>query len=811
MSKENQTGDPRTKGVTMSDGRQEILELAKVQHPENTVECPLCKTGLKARNLVRHYDRQHKGQPVPTKQEGNEERKPTAPQPNAPQPAAPSRPSRARSEIQPCTELLALAGPRLYRNNMFRVLGLQVSSSASEVRKREKRMEMERKLGLDSSSTTINALELDPEPESEVRARAVERMSEPVARFLDEFFWVWPLAGSGTLDGPIAALERGDLTAAMKAWRGVDKGSEAGAVAQRNLAVIHHLRALDAELAIVEGDDGEIDRRALKADWKSALQLWFDASLSEDLWARSRERVRELNDQVLTTGFVRRVRESLPLALVSINVQLALDAAERGDASSVARQMALMSEMPFGQECNEQALQAAIKPIRDRIKTYIEAAKGRWTAKPPTGNEAVRDLHAQASKQLAVVDALLSAGHPARSGLHDMVAEAMLGGQIAYLQKTAAWDESISLLVLAKETAAGAVTRNNLQENIDVLQRERDLGNDWYSPGYWDLPEETVEAVEVLHGELKAGNLAKTIKGLIENHAAHESGGPLLRCLAHALSLHGIQQFNEGYAQYDPGGGMLEGLLDKLRGLSETQLHIALSTYPSPTDYSVPKCLNCGRKDYTSWNNFTFKDIELFWCIICQEKYESSVAKAKAQFKPIIVRAYEYVQLADELDPNESGIVRNLGNIKGMLVDFGARPSSTKRLRKSLGMNSKRKAKASRPATTRPGSVTDAVSKGTGSKSHAALIGALVGLLAFAVSFFIPVEGTPLTVIQWLSSQVAEFLELPEFPSSTNQNVNFGVQAAIFLAFWMLGAGIGMLFRRAPEPGTASDGEGGGA
>lgn len=111
--------------------------------------------------------------------------------------------------------LLERATPDLYRKNLFRVLNLSVTANSADARRHLKRLEMRRRLGVASNSGGANALALDPPPgEEEIRV-ALDQLSDPLARFLDEF-WFWPLSADAPSDAALEALDRADLDAATR-------------------------------------------------------------------------------------------------------------------------------------------------------------------------------------------------------------------------------------------------------------------------------------------------------------------------------------------------------------------------------------------------------------------------------------------------------------------------------------------------------------------------------------------------------------------------------------------------------------------
>ena len=97
----------------------------------------------------------------------------------------------------------------------------------------------------------------------------------------------------------------------------------------------------------------------------------------EEFWSVLKNRIRDLNDMQLTTGFARRIRSTLPKALLLINARLALSAAERGDTDLAERHIQLIGNTSFGKDLAEEAIREAIKPIRNRIKTATDKAESR--------------------------------------------------------------------------------------------------------------------------------------------------------------------------------------------------------------------------------------------------------------------------------------------------------------------------------------------------------------------------------------------------------------------------------------------------
>ncbi|RJQ63191.1 MAG: tripartite tricarboxylate transporter TctB family protein [Desulfobacteraceae bacterium] len=583
-----------------------------------------------------------------------------------------------------CEQLLALATPQIYRRNLFRVLGLPVNATSKDVHRQQKRRQMQEKLGVTPSDNRSGPLSLKPPPtEDEIRA-AMERLNHPVDRLLDECLWFWPTNASAAADPAIKALESGEVKKASQIWSGQSKTKGPGEVASHNLAVLYHLAALDHEENLTQKSLDQKRQELLANIWRRAFTQWNTVLDGEEFWSVVRERIREMNDLQLTTGFARSIRASLPKALLLINVRIALNAAERGDTDRAKQHILLVSEVAFREGLAEEAVREGLQPIRNRIKTAIDSAKSGWTAMPQHGNRYVRELAEQIKGCLTVVDAILRPGNVSRSSLHDMAVEAMLEGETAFSIKTNDWKEGIDLLELARKNAASDTLRTKIDEDIETNRKNIENGNDWCSPGYWDLPEETTSQLESIREKTRAGDYDGAIRELLALNAQNGEE-PMRRCLAFSLSLKGINLANDAQRNFNPETGVIGKILENLREMSEHQRMMTFINKPDPYSTFQPPCLCCQRSGYTNWVNFTYKNIQLFMCSSCSTQHNSQFNAEKTRLRKGIESALEYLLLAQEMDPHDPGVQRNLNALKGTAQELECPIPTTKNLKKKLG------------------------------------------------------------------------------------------------------------------------------
>ncbi len=563
-----------------------------------------------------------------------------------------SEENNTSSGVQVSEELLAMANGGLYRNNLFRILAIPVKAGPAEVRQRQKRLEMQRKLGLVADGGAGGGLfPMDPPPTTETATKAIERMNDPVARFLDEFFWFSAPDG----DVGIAALERGNVGAARESWQQMVAGSRSAVHALHNLAVMDHLLALESP-----SPNGHAS---------SALAAWKETLAEEAFWDRVRARIGEMNDVRLTTGFARRLRHSLPSMVVLSFARQAVAAAEQGDAKGAQAVLAVIRQSGYGDDVVDAVMREALTPLRSRISAAVASAKNRWTKKPHHGDRIIRELY-EAVHPLLTVHDLVVDNDIARQGVHDEVAEAMNLAEVAYCKATNNWAEGAKLLAIAKGIAIGQRLQDQISDNIRIDQENIKSGNDWCAPGYWDLTPEVIAELEKARTHAEAGSFDAALEILLAMDK--EIGFPLVRAAAHCMSIKAIRKFNEAIGEFNAESGVLKTLMDNIRNKNSATI-MALCQPPQPTmnTWQLPSCPVCGSSHYTSWTNFRLKELPMWMCSSCSSRHNSDVESKKRTFLGAISEPMQYLALASRFDPKDPGILRNKEGIEKTARDCG--------------------------------------------------------------------------------------------------------------------------------------------
>ncbi len=318
--------------------------------------------------------------------------------------------------------------PEFYRQNPFRQTGLRILAGPREILKRVDQLKLSHELGALPSRWAFAPAE--SLPLDEIRA-AAQVLQNPPERLLHEFFWFWP--EHYPQDGPDPALDclaEGDTGRAGEIWSAA--ASEGHEVAWHNLAVYHHLLALDWE------KDPERDDASLGEIWRQALNYWLQIAASEKIWARLQARVDALGDAQLTAASVARLRTGFLDAIAQINAALACRHAERGRLSRAALHVSLVAEIFPGAPARvAPLLEHAALPAARRLAARGEKAAHDSMAATGAGLGAATALVHESGHDLRLLATLGGASSEFFREHVRLFASTVLDGVVRYQRETA--------------------------------------------------------------------------------------------------------------------------------------------------------------------------------------------------------------------------------------------------------------------------------------------------------------------------------------------------------------------------------------
>lgn len=214
----------------------------------------------------------------------------------------------------------------IYRTNGFRILGLDITSKDRKISNRMSRIERyknkngfndtEHLKGVFENSKMDFLLTVSPEPTFMEYQQANNRLRDVKLRLIDEIFWLWPKSFDSDLDEEVVEfLKENNYNKAISYWGDSSSSGTMNMTSIHNLAVLHHVRALDGFI------DGKGNKKLFE-DLNSALNYWSQVCDSDNFKNFVKQRVESLNNPILDEEFVDELFNNLPNDLLNINYLL---------------------------------------------------------------------------------------------------------------------------------------------------------------------------------------------------------------------------------------------------------------------------------------------------------------------------------------------------------------------------------------------------------------------------------------------------------------------------------------------------------
>jgi len=397
-----------------------------------------------------------------TPSSGQQETQPEQEQKSKPASEEPPIKAAAISEY---AALMKMVGLNLYRGNAFRITGLGITSSLREVTREAEKLEMMINLGTVRPAGGLFPLK-DPPSATEVRS-AVQALKDPELRLLHEFFWFWPSTEVESDDPALQALRSGKHNVAMDIW--TQARGPASGIAVHNLAVLYHLEAVGTYLRrtgtnpLTKPEDVYL--------WTSAFRYWKALLDRSDFWSALTDRIRLTDDPRLTIEVAQQIWNTLPNALLKINAEVAVAAAEKGEFEEAGVHRRLMFTSALGENVAKKELSRALVPLGEELKQLCDGAHRDTRTNRRTADKVVRRLLDDKSRLLQVFNYLLGVGDATCAEAHDLIARTARSCIVDYVNETDDWETGRVLTEECLALAEGQDIRTKLEEDLEVIGR----------------------------------------------------------------------------------------------------------------------------------------------------------------------------------------------------------------------------------------------------------------------------------------------------------------------------------------------------
>ena len=111
-------------------------------------------------------------------------------------------------------------------------------------------------------------------------------------------------------------------------------------------------------------------------------------------------RIRSLEDPRLVVETAELIWNSLPVALLLINAQFAVAAAEARNFEGAGQQRQIMNESAFEENCVREALRRSLRPLQEELVLLCQTAETDSLQAPANAAEIIRKLFEDKRKHL---------------------------------------------------------------------------------------------------------------------------------------------------------------------------------------------------------------------------------------------------------------------------------------------------------------------------------------------------------------------------------------------------------------------------
>ena len=366
--------------------------------------------------------------------------------------------------------LLEMCTSRVYEDNAFLLLAANVDDTPRKLKKRANDLQNAIESD-DLKGEYPEYLRPDTLPTVETILTARQQLQNPSARFVNMFFWFWPIENQSFQDPALIALRSGNDAEAYGIWNEtVDCGTaEQILIAKHNLTIYTHMNVLKKEIEILQSPQ----KRGIKKNWETAYAHWMELHKSEDFWSYLKNKARSYDDPRLTTGFVRRMRTFLPQAITHINASIACDYLRLNPPllNHVRRHKTLIESCSLDGVTLDSIFLPFVSADRDRITTAIEDAKRKLSRDQEGGKPLAEKLLSTTKQPLEFIEHIFGSGHTEYQELADEVAKTTMQCAIAHANKTEDLNTSSRLLRKIAPLACSKNLKAQIAENQKTVEK----------------------------------------------------------------------------------------------------------------------------------------------------------------------------------------------------------------------------------------------------------------------------------------------------------------------------------------------------
>lgn len=373
-----------------------------------------------------------------------------------------------------CEPLLKEATPSIYQNNPFSVLSLPTNAPDREIKKR-----------IQEYTVKIRAGMIVPTSGSEYGISEINRLSEielwlgkPERRLISEFFHFWmnPDLKANLYQKIALGFKWNDPSVTIKQWLKLEKAIRNPQIHIHDLAVLSHRLALCVEKTLM---DNFLKRTLREFFWRKTFSFWNRCMQNEDIWSDLRERVRLYQDPRLTTGFIRRFRDTLLPALYAINLHLYIGYRRKKNDCDAEWHRDFLLSIHADSVVMERAFLSSGQFIIDRIE-HFNTQLSKPCKNYKLWYEFLEAEYQPIQEPIAIVCEILAEAMPLRTKLLDETAQAIFQYITPFCHQEENYRLAMEWLNKAGAIAVSPLLQERIYTNRNAIQMHLERKPCWF-------------------------------------------------------------------------------------------------------------------------------------------------------------------------------------------------------------------------------------------------------------------------------------------------------------------------------------------
>lgn len=554
----------------------------------------------------------------------------------------------------------------IFKHNAFRILQLPVNASDRDISRRKQVIEISSNTEAPLPDGPCKILPVHQNDNHVDINQIVESLRDPIQRYVQEFFWFWPLSDTKPNDDPaFQALMDIDYAAAQYIWDSQKSDPKRFAIGLHNLAIFSHFSALG-----LNGSSSMINPEYVNSDWLLTFKYWKELNVLNDFWNLLNNRVREIGDPRLTQYIPNNLRKALfPIVFASVAKEAAIliVGGNTNRAKNILRNIPEVGEEGLILE----TLRSVTTYNRKRINSLSSIVENGIKSDPANNDGEIETLISEGKKHLNVIRIILPIGAPDYCTTRDNLIEYALSGIDKFYNKTENWEKAIELISPLIEITDSSKYRQEIDTRIKSYNEAAVDQDFWHCKGYYskDIPTDTFNKLEMARSYFEKQDFEPAIQ-LLEALQIRNQDQPgfcervIYPPLATTLNRRAIELLRLGMDDFDNDRPVFKRIIQNLQNKVEVCYQSLYALEKNLVDSfgsrNMLYCMSCCRKIYGGYYYGERNKIKFLICESCHVEDKTLFDSIQQKAKNYVLQSKNLLEKAKNLQPQNNVVKKNL-------------------------------------------------------------------------------------------------------------------------------------------------------